>query len=148
MLRRLSLIFLPRYMRYTSLICTDEEHASKDLQRYVHPCLTNSLLIYFFIGLFPDTYILAYICQQFSRSNPAKCSCTGLPSPAYTRKGWLMAEVISPLKNGKMSNHAFFLFLQLFMAFFATTANSLVGEQTWVDSFPKTQMQPTDTAGN
>lgn len=58
MLRRLSLTFLPRYMRYTLLISTDEELGCNTMQ---HPCLINSLIIYFFIGLFPDTYVYIYI---------------------------------------------------------------------------------------
>lgn len=85
------------------MLCTDKEPASKDLQRYVYPCLTNSLLSFIFsLGCSLISLSLsAYLCQQFSRSNPAKCSCTGLPSPAYTRQGWLMAEVISPFKTEK-----------------------------------------------
>lgn len=72
MLRRFPLTFLPKYMRYTPLICTDKELASKDLQRYAHPCLKNSLLSFIFsldhslIHIHTDIYMYIYLSIYMS----------------------------------------------------------------------------------
>lgn len=87
-LRTLSLTFLPRHMRYTPVLCTDKEPASKDLQHYVYPCLTNSLLSFIFslgcclISLSLSQHI--YVSSSLGAILP---SAAALASPALPTQG-------------------------------------------------------------
>lgn len=115
---RLSLSFLPRYMRYTPLICTDKELARKNLQHYAHPCLTNFLLSFTFHWVVPwHIYIYQHIYDSDSLGAilPSEAALASLALPTQGRDGWWLGwSLLLKIEKCPSSNHPPFFFPSAF----------------------------------